>query len=186
MRRSYLSVLILFSIIYYGCSPDELTVQVIRNPIIKFNLNGASWKSDKYSFTTPSMVVVYPSDTTQPGKFYNRITLQSTGRDINNKNLQLIISFDNVDASQLVGIYSPSHTALRGLASAQLYDLTNANNLQAYQLCNDNLQTSLFQIQKQKQDERLVSGVFQITMCNVRDTTQKIEIIDGTFTDIKY
>ncbi|MEO7768187.1 MAG: hypothetical protein ABIS01_12200 [Ferruginibacter sp.] len=186
MRKSYLLVLILFSIVYYSCSPDELTVQVIRNPSIKFNLNGASWKSDKYSFSSPSMIVVYPNDTTQPGKFYNRIILQSTGRDNNNKNLQLIVSFDNVDANQLVGIYTPFHTPVRGIASAQLYDLTNANDLKAYQLCNDNSMASSFQIQKQKPDERLVSGVFQITMCNIRDTTQKIQITDGTFTDIKY
>jgi hypothetical protein len=186
MRKSYLLLIIFCCIFYQSCSPDSTTVQVIRNPSIKFTYNGATWKSDKYSFSNPSMVVVYPNDTTQPGKFYNRIILQSTGRDNNNNNLQLIISFDNIDANQLVGSYTPFHTAVRGLASAQLYDLTNPNKLQAYQLCSDNSLASLFQIQKQNQDERLVSGVFQMTMCNIRDTTQKIKLMNGIFTDIKY
>ena len=186
MKKSYLLLIIFFCILYHACSPDVTTVQVKRNPSIKFNLNGATWKSDTYSFSNPSMIVVYPNDTTQPGKFYNRIILQSTGRDSKNNNLQLVISFDNIDANQLVGTYTPFHTTQRGLASAQLYDLTDANKLQAYQLCSDNSLASLFQVQKQNQDERLISGVFQISMCNIRDTTQKIKLTDGTFTDIKY
>jgi len=186
MKKLYFLFVFLITNVFFCCSPDVVTVQVIRNPSIKFNLNGASWKSDKYSFAAPSMVVVYPDDPTQSAKQYTRMVLQASGSDDKNNNLQLIISFDVADANQLVGTYTPAHNLQRGLAQVQLFNVSNSNNLEAHELCDDNTVTSSFQIQKQSSTERLITGIFQITLCNIRDTTQKITLTNGILTDIRY
>ena len=185
MKNKYSFLLIGFLILFGKCSPDVVTVQVIRNPSISFDYNNTSWKSSSYSFTPLARVVVYPGDTTQPGKFYNRLTMQAFGKDAANNELQLIVSFDAVDANLLVGTYTPAHNTQRGLADAQLYNLSNPNNLMAYQLCADPA-LSVLSIKRQSQTERLVTGTFQFTLCNVRDTTQKISLTNGILTDISY
>lgn len=87
--------------------------------------------------------------------------------------------------NQLAGSYTLLHNTQHGLASVQLYDLSNPNNLMAYRLSEDPAISTL-QIQKQSQSERLISGTFQMTLCNVRDTTQKISLTNGILTDITY
>lgn len=129
---------------------------------------------------------MYPDDPTLPGQLYNRLTLQASGSDEAGHDLQLIISFDVADATNLVGNYTPAYTPERGLAQAQLFDLTNSSELASYNLCEDNLATASFQVQKQKLDEHLISGIFQMTLCDTRDSTIKINITNGIITDIKY
>ena len=172
-------ILFLFS----ACSPDT-TVQIVRHPLIKFSYNSTSWQADNYFFVGPSQVVAYPANTTQPGKLYNRFTLQAYGKDEQGNDLQLNILFDVADATQLIGTYSPVYTSDRGLPQVQLFNLDN-NNLAAYELCaNDS--TAVLQIKRQSEKERLISGNFQMTLCNIRDTTQKINITNGILTDIHY
>lgn len=185
--KTTILLFLIFTAFFYGCSRDVATVQVIRNPLIKFDFNStSSWKSDNYSFADVSKVVVYPNDTTKPGKLYNRLTLQALGRDNTGNNLQLIINFDVVDVAHLIGIYSPVYSTERGLADVQLFNLTNSNNLSAYNLCDFNISNATFQIQKQDIAEQLIKGVFQMTLCDARDSTKKINIINGTLTDIHY
>jgi hypothetical protein len=67
--KTTILLFLIFTAFFYGCSRDVATVQVIRNPLIKFDFNStSSWKSDSYSFADVSKVVVYPNDTTKPGK----------------------------------------------------------------------------------------------------------------------
>lgn len=185
--KKIILLFLIFTTFFYGCSRDVATVQVIRNPLIKFDFNStSSWKSDNYLFADVSKVVVYPDDTTKPGKLYNRLTLQALGRDNTGNNLQLIINFDVVDVAHLIGIYSPVYSTERGLGDVQLFNLTNSNNLSAYNLCDFNISNATFQIQKQDIAEQLIKGVFQMTLCDARDSTKKINIINGTLTDIHY
>src|SRR5664279_5137198 len=101
MQKTILLFLI-FTAFFYGCSQDATTVQVVRNPTITFDFDStSSWRSDNYSFLDVSKVVVYPDDTTKPGKLYNRLTLQALGRDNTGNNLQLIINFDAVSYTHL-------------------------------------------------------------------------------------
>ena len=187
MRTIVLFFLIFTASFFYGCTPDKVTVQVVRNPSIKFDYNSTtSWKADNFSFADITKVVVYPRDTTRQGILYNRLMLQSSGRDNAGNNLQLIISFDAVDVAQLIGVYNPVYSTQRGLAQVQLFNLTNSSNLSAFNLCKDNTVNTTFQIQKQHLSERLISGVFQMTLCNSRDSMRKINIINGTLTDIHY
>ena len=172
---------------FYGCTPDKVSVQVIRNPSIKFDYNTtASWKNDMYSFAPISKVVGYPNDTSRQATLYNRITLQSTGHDNSGNNFQLVISFDAVDANQLIGSYSPVYSTQKGLAQVQLFNLTNSSNLSAYELCRSNNLKAVFQIQRQHIPEQLISGIFQMRLCNLRDSTKTINITNGIFTDIHY
>ena len=162
-------------------------MQIIRNPLVKFEYNNnVSWRSSSQSLTNMSRVVVYPADTTQPGQLYNRLTLQASGRDGNGNDLQFIINFDVIDPAQLTGTYTNVYTNQRGLAQVQLYNLSNSSNLVAYSLCGGNVSQAIVQVQKQNTTERLVTGNFQMTLCNARDTANKINIINGTFTDIRY
>lgn len=187
MKRNLRLLPLLFLFLFLsGCSDEQTSVQIIRTPSLTFNLNGSSWKADNYSFAPISKVVVYPQDTTLPGQLYNRFSLQATGRDSAGNTYQLFITFDAIDVNQLSGIYSPFYTPQRGLSQVQLYNLTNSNNLSAYTLCADNLANAVFQIQKQNIDETLITGVFQMTLCNSRDTTEKINITNGIMKDIKY
>ena len=186
MKKIFLP-LSLFTIIFFlSCSRDETIVQIQRTPELKFNFDGASWKADTYGFGALSKVVVYPQDTSQPGQLLNRLTLQATGRDSLNNTYQFILTFDVIDKSHLVGTYTPAYTPQRGLAQVQLFNLTNSNNLSAYELCNNDLANAALQIEKQKPDERIITGNFHMTLCNARDTTQKINITNGVIKDIKY
>jgi hypothetical protein len=185
--KTTILLFLIFTAFFFSCSQDVATVQVIRNPLIKFDFNStSSWKSDSYSFADVSKVVVYPNDTTKPGRLYNRLTLQALGRDNTGNHLQLIINFDAVDVSHLIGIYSPVYSTERGLADVRLFNLTNSNDLSAFNLCDFNISNATFQIQKQDITEQLIKGVFQMTLCDARDSTKKINIINGTLTDIHY
>ena len=186
MKRILLTCFIFIGFLLAGCSNDETTVQIIRTPSLTCNVNGIPWKADTYSFSAVSKVVVYPADPNQSGQFFNRFTLQSSGRDSVGNTYQLIIMFDVLDMTQLAGAYTPVYTAQRGLAQAQLFDLTNSNDLSAFNLCGNNTNNASFQIQKQGVNEKLISGDFQMTLCNSRDTTQKLNITNGIFKDIKY
>ncbi len=187
MKKRNLLFLLLIGIFIKSCSNDATTVQVIRTPLFTFNLNGTStWKASAYSFTSISKVVMYPADTTQPGQLYNRLTLQGSGTDSSGSVYQINISFDAVDVNQLVGVYNTLHTAQRGLGEVQLFNLTNSSDLSVYNLCGDNSSNAVLQIQKQSQDENLITGLFQMTLCNSRDTTQKVNITNGILKDIKY
>ncbi len=186
MARIILFTALFFSIFCFGCSADITTVEVVRSPVITFNYNTTfAWQSNSYSFAPVAQTVVYPQDSSLPGQLYNRYILRATGQDNAGNKLQLTITFDAVNADELIGIYTPAYTTLRGLAEVQLFNLSN-NNLSAYQLCNSSLQSAVFQIKKQKADERLITGTFQMTVCNTRDTTEQINIINGVLNDITY
>lgn len=185
MTKLILLFSLFFSVIAVGCTPDLTTVQVIRNPVIKFDYNGTTWQQSKYSFAPTSKTVVYPDDPAEPGVLYNRMILRATGQDNDGNTLELLITFDAVDTDQLVGVYTPAYSTQRGLAQVQLFNLTD-NNLAAYDLCDDNLSTAVLTIQKQKLDERLISGTFQMTLCNTRNEAEEITITNGVITDITY
>lgn len=188
MMKMITGAVLLFCICLAGCTKDVTTVQVVRNPLITFEFGGgsSSWQSTTYTFTKISKVVVYPQDSTKPGQLYNRVTFQSSGKDNSGNTLQLIIAFDAVDMTQLPGVYNSSYTTQRGLAQVQLYNLTDNSNLAAYNLCDQTISNATFQIEKQKPDERLITGTFHMTLCDARDSTKKIDITNGVFTDVTY
>jgi len=179
--------LLFISIFFFSCSTDETTVQIVRTPVLKFDISpSGSWIADNYSISNSSKVVVYPQDTSQAAQLYNRHTLQGYGKDDLGQTYQLIIIFDVSDSSQLIGIYKTSYNKQRGLAQVQLFNLTNKNDLSVYNLCADNLANDVFQIQKEKPDEKIITGIFQMTLCNSRDSTKKLNIINWLMKDIKY
>ena len=186
MKKIFLPFFLFTAFFFFSCSRDETIVKIQRTPELSFDLDGTSWKADTYGFASVSKVVVYPHDTSQPGQLLNRLTLQATGRDSLNNSYQFIVTFDVIDANNLVGTYSPAYTPQRGLAQVQLFNLTNSSDLSAYDLCDNNLANAVMQIEKQKPDERIMTGNFHMTLCNARDTTQKIFITDGVIKDIKY
>ena len=170
--------------VFMAACSTKTTVQVARHPLIQFTYNSLIWQDNNYIFSQPVKVVAYPADTLLPGGFYSRYSLQAFGQDSKGNNLQLNIAFDASDPTQLVGLYRTAYTKNLGLASAQLFNLDN-NNLSEYSLsANDT--TSFLQILRQSQSEMLISGIFQLTLNNTRDTTQKIMITNGTLTDINY
>lgn len=179
--------LVLFIIVIYsafGCSREDLNVQIIRNPVISFNTDSTTWKADQYFFTGPARVVVYPFGAAQPGVLYNRFTLQSSGRDSRGNLLQLNMTFDAVDTTHLPGIYKLFYTAEKGLHGVELYNVGTV--LSAYSICPNDSIMPVIQVQKQSTTERLISGSFQMTVCNNLDTSQKIRISNGIMTDIHY
>jgi hypothetical protein len=185
--KKILLLSLFIGIFFFGCSHDETTVQILRTPLLTFNFNGSSpWKADNYSFARVSKVVVYPADTSQTGQLFNRYMLQGTGKDSAGNTYQLIITFDNTDANLLTGTYKPHYTNQTGLSQVQLFNLTNSNDLAAYNLCANDTSNAVLQIQKQKADERLITGSFQMMLCNSRDSSKKINITNGIIKDIKY
>lgn len=170
-----------------SCTKDKTTVQVIRNPLLKFDLDITNtWSATSVTFAPLEKVVVYPVDTTSPAIVYNRLSLNATGKATSGDNLELVISFDVIDPAELRGRYTPLYSLSKGLRDVKLYNTTNPNNLSVYSLCADNNIQAHFQIDRQNNSERLISGIFQMTTCNDRDSTQKIKLINGTFNDIRY
>lgn len=187
MNKIFTLLLLTVSLLFIGCSSDQTTVQIIRTPVLKFDFSSSnSWTADTYSITNSSTVVAYPQDSTLPAQLYNRYILQGSGKDDSGHTYQLVITFDVSDNTPLLGIYKNAYTANRGLAEVQLFDITDKNNLAVYNLCSDDLQNDVFQIQKQKADEKIITGAFQMTLCNTRDSTQKLSLMNGTVKDLKY
>lgn len=187
MKKFYSLLFLFVSIVFLSCSSDQTTVEIIRTPLLQFDESASNtWKADNYSLSNSSKVVVYPGDSTLPAQLFDRYTLQGSGKDQAGHTYQLVVTFDVSDSSQLVGIYKPSYTTAKGLAQVQLFDLTNRNDLSVYNLWAGGLPNDVLQIQKEKADEKIISGVFQMTVCNARDTTQKITIMNGTIKDLKY
>jgi len=182
MERKFLLLWAAF-FLFAGCS-TKTTVQVPRHPLIQFDYGNLSWTDNHYLFETPVQVVAYPADTLLPGKIYTRYSLQAFGQDSKGNNLQLNIMFDASDATQLIGIYKPAYTSVNGLAQVQLFNLDD-NSFSYYGLC-PNDTASLLQIQRQSEAESLIAGNFQMSLCNARDTSQKIFITNGILTDINY
>ncbi|MEP6844991.1 MAG: hypothetical protein ABI861_03280 [Panacibacter sp.] len=167
-----------------GCTREDLAVQIVRNPLIKFDTDSSSWKADTYFFTGPATVVVYPADPSLPGVLYNRFTLQASGKDSKGNTLQLNMTFDAVDANRLTGIYKVPYTIDRGLNEVQLFSIGGTNA--AFSLCPNDSTTALLAVQKQSITEKLITATFSMTLCNNRDTAQKINIKNGIITDIHY
>ncbi|MEO6893671.1 MAG: hypothetical protein ABI136_01485 [Ginsengibacter sp.] len=175
------------ALLLFGCSSDQTTVQIIRSPLFQFDLSSTnSWKSDGYSLVKTSQVVEYPKDSTLPAQFYDRYVLTGTGKDDSGRTYQITVDFDVVNGKQLVGLYKNDYTSERGLGDVQLVDLTDKKNLVVYNLCAKDLQNDILQIEKQKPDERIITGSFQMTVCNSRDSTQKLTIMNGMIKDLKY
>ena len=187
MKKKLILLPLITALIFLGCTADETIVKIVRTPLLSFDFDAASsWKADDYSFAPVSKVVVYPEDTTQSGQLFNRLTLEGSGKDSMGDTYQLIITFDAADMDQLSGVYSPLYTAEKGLFQIELYNLTNNNDLSAYSICNRNSENAIFEVQKQNKNERLITGNFHMTLCNSRDTTEKIKITNGILKDIKY
>lgn len=186
MKKNFL-LFFFTAIIFLGCSTDQTTIQIIRNPTLSFNFSSTNtWVASTYSINNISSVVVYPQDTSEPAQLYDRYSLQGSGKDDSGRTFQLVITFDLSANSQFVGTYTPAYTAQRGLAQVQLYNLTNNNDLSVYNLCSQNLNTAVFQIQKELTDESIITGTFQMMLCNSRDSTQKLSIMGGIVKDLKY
>lgn len=187
MNKIFSLLLFFVTLVFFSCSTDQTTVQIIRTPLLKFDFSPSnSWKADNYSISNTSKVVVYPQDTSLPAQLYDRYTLQGSGKDQSGHTYQLVITFDVSDSSQIVGIYKTAYNSQRGLAQVQLFDLTNKNDLSVYNLCAEDLPNDVLQIQKEKADEKIITGAFQMSVCNSRDTTQKLTIMNGTIKDLKY
>jgi hypothetical protein len=187
MKKKFYLLILLGSFSLLSCTSDQTTVQIIRSPLLKFNLSpGNSWKADGYTLTQPSKVVEYPQDTSLPAQFYDRYVLTGSGKDDSGHTYQLTINFDLADGQQLVGLYKSDYTVERGLGGVQIVDMTDKKNLEVYNLCAEDLQNDILQIEKQKPDERIITGSFQMTLCNSRDTTQKLNILNGIIKDLKY
>lgn len=171
--------------VFLACSREEAIVQIVRNPLIQFSSSSFSWKADSYSFRDPVQVVQYPANVSQAGKVYTRYTMQATGRDDRGQRLQLTLSFDASDIPRLTGEYRPTYTANRGLAGVQLYNLEQGS-LASYRLSDADTATARLLIQRQSETEKLLSGSFQMTLSDERDTTKKIVITNGVLNDVRF
>lgn len=182
--KKVIAGLVLALFFMLGCSREEVSVQVVRNPLIKFEYDSLTWKAANYDFIGPSRVVIYPADPNLPGVLYNRFTLQATGTDNQGNTLQLQLLFDAVDSNRLTGFYHVNYQNQKGLSDITLFRL--GTNPAAYHLCEGDSLTPELHIQKQSQEEKLVTGSFKATLCDSRDTSQKIMIRNGVINDIRY
>lgn len=182
--KKMLLLICLTGYLFSGCTREDLTVQIVRNPLIQFTVDSTTWKAESYDISGPANVVVYPSNPALPGVIYNRYFLQATGKDNKGNNLQFNLVFDAVNPARLTGTYRVGYTADKGLQQAQLFTLDGS--LSAFAFCSNDTITPVLQIQKQSETERLISGTFQMTLCNTRDATKKVIIKNGIITDIRY
>lgn len=179
-------VLLLITVIaFVACSREEVIVQVVRNPLIRFTSSNFTWRAESYSFRNPIQVVQYPSNASQSGRVYTRHTLQATGRDDKGQRLQLNLSFDASEIPRLTGEYRPTYTANRGLAAVQLYNLEQGS-LASYRLIPADTASARLVIERQSDSEQLLSGTFRMTLSDERDPSKKIVITDGVLNDVRF
>lgn len=185
MNNKFLIILIVFPVFFISsCSKNVETISIIRNPYLNVLMGSKSLLGSDFKLNGPIDAVAYLSDTAKTGQKVFRYSFQSTLKDANQKNMQLIITFDTNNPNDFRNIYKTTYTSNGGLKEASLL-VENANqSFTKYKLTdNPNI---YFEVNRLSTNERIFAGSFNLLFQNERDSTDVIPLSNGKFEDIQY
>lgn len=168
-----------------SCKDEPFEYQIERASVLSFRL-------DTFDIVSTTEVVFYEgpfvlhefSDTLQV--LYQRISLQAHGVTPASTEFWLIVDFDTHADGDAVGLYTSNYNLdLGGIAEMRLIILKDGEYLEFE--TSESVNSVFFQVDAQKQDERIMKGIFGGTL--FRDGGEENQVVfltDGEFKDIYY
>ncbi|MBD3748547.1 MAG: hypothetical protein IE931_03530 [Sphingobacteriales bacterium] len=167
-----------------SCSKNVETISVVRNPYLNVTKGTETLNGSDFKLNGPTDAVAYLSDTAKTGKKVFRYSFQSSLKAANQKNLQLIISFDTSNPNDFRNIYKTTYNSSGGLHEASLLVENSNQSYTKYRLTNN--PNIYFEVNRLSTDERIFAGSFNLLFQNERDSTDLITLSNGKFEDIQY
>jgi hypothetical protein len=180
---TFISLIVLFW--FPSCKDEPFEYKIDRANAISFRL-------DTFDIVTASEVIFYegPSvlhifnDTTQV--LFQRISLQAHGITPNSIEYWLIVDFDTHMDGNAVGSYLSQYDYEDGGINEMRLIIGNNSQFIEYKSVQE-LNSVYFQVDAQREEERIMKGVFGGILYQDGDPASQARIIsDGVFKDIKY
>ncbi len=185
MQKKYGIFLLLLILLISSCNTYQ-EVEILRFGRLEANINGENWSTNRFETTGYNTVVVYVSDQDDSGTVFTRFTIDAIGTQPDGRDRQLSFTLDFTNISELRNRYTEDYNEDGGLHQISLYDEQSDGRIKIYQLCNPSSENDFFEIRRQSAEERLISGDFNVTLCNPLDPTDQITLSAGDFRDLRY
>lgn len=168
-----------------ACGDDLELISVKRNAVIEFHVNGAeaSWKSRTIRVIPGPSVAKTVGDPAQT-LLFKRYFMIAEGTSPDKQSFELTLTFDiAANGNDMRHHYTSVYNTQGGIESITLIIKTN-NQYTVRELCTA-APDVFFEIERQSNTEKLISGSFNGELC-VDGITDAIIISDATFRDIQY
>lgn len=183
-KKLYFSF-ILSTLLLTSCQQYSSSFEFLRNPNIRADVNGESWVANSYVVRNLGKVVYYsdPSDT--EGEIFFRVSIIGFRDDSNIERMEITI--DVKDINNMIGTYTTTYTENGGINNIEWIEpQTTAGFFPFYSLCSASDANTEFVIERQSLNETLITGSFRTTLCERTDASDQVEILDGSFRDLRY
>jgi hypothetical protein len=168
-----------------SCKDDPFEYKIDR-------ANALSFRLDTFEIVTTSEVVFFEgppvlhefNDTTKV--LYQRISLQAHGLTPSSVEYWFIVDFDTHLDGNAVGTYTSEYSVENGGISDMRLIIDNNGQMLEYKAV-PALNAVYFQVDAQREEERIMKGIFGgVLYMGGNMTNQPAIISDGVFKDIKY
>jgi hypothetical protein len=185
-RKTFvISISILISISLFSCQQFSESVEVQRNPMVKAKVNGESWQTREYVSILLGKTVYYEDVNDATGVLYERLHLSAFNNAQYPEQLQFIL--DVKDLNNMVGEYTTTYTANGGVHDIVWIDqASSADFYPLFSICDSFKPTTKITIERQSTSEKLISGTFEMTLCERTNGSNTLVITQGEFKDIYY
>jgi hypothetical protein len=176
-------VLIYTSLFLGACEPSSESVRIQRNPMIKANINGENWQTKEYIPVSLGKTVYYEDMNDATGVLYERLHLTIFNNAQYPQQLQFII--DVKDPKNMIGEYGMIYTEGGGIHEVMWTDhAASPDFYPLFSICEAFEPTVKIVIEKQSTSEKLISGTFEMTLCDRTNAGNTLIISQGEFKDI--
>jgi len=180
---AFISLIILTG--FPSCKDEPFEYKIDRANSLSFRLDTFDIviTDDVVFFEGPAVLHVY-NDSTQV--LYQRISLQAHGITPKSIEYWFIVDFDTHLDGNAVGTYQSIYDYEDGGIAEMRLILDNNGEKVEYKAL-DNLNTVFFQVDAQREEERIMKGIFGGILYKDGNPLNRTSIIsDGVFKDIKY
>jgi hypothetical protein len=170
-----------------ACQGYEESITIKRFPQLNAELNGRVWQAREVVVEEVERVVVYESENSSNGRFYQRITLLAINTDEPTTATEFLrFSVDVPALGSLPGTYRTTYNDIGGLAEFSYQENRSNTAFPLYQLCQGSMADTEIIIERQSTEERLISGTFRAVLCERANSSDTLFVGNGTFRDISY
>ena len=183
MKKIFL--IFLTGIITSSCQQYTESISIQRNPFIKAEIDGENWQTTDYVSRYLGKIVYYEDENDVTGEIFNRISVTALSPSGEPDQLQLTI--DVVNINNMVGEYNTTYTARGGINEVTWVDkATTPGFFPVYTLCQPLASSGKIIINRQEPNEKLITGTFEVTLCERTNSGQVLTIKKGEFKDLSY
>jgi hypothetical protein len=183
--------LIISFLIITSCGTDIETISIQRSGILTFQVEGytETWRSTSFLFYPGQSVVKEIAGDPVTSVLFRRYNLVFEGTNPDGVKFELAITLDIGDENQMLHLYSSDYHRRKGglhQVSLILIEKGNPDSYTMAQVCNETLESTFFEIDRQNNEEEIIAGSFQAELCFTDSPETTINIFNARFKDIKY